>query len=183
MAVSPHSTDQHKSTDFPQNFSLRWIHPLYITLYTLSLQLTLFCLYRTIENFQRYQIMLSILNRALQTSPKSIKLLSLKGVLTDGTEREEQKPPMKLATYWNGSQGNNLGRQRNGFIELGTKSWDVCFEHDNKDLVFIRDEQFLGQTSKYYCGTYRRGQKFAIYIRNEISTTESTIRWRSYTVH
>jgi hypothetical protein len=59
--------------------------------YTLSLQLTLFCLYRTIGNFKHYEIMLSILNRALKTSQKSTKLLSLNDILTDGTKRKEQK--------------------------------------------------------------------------------------------
>jgi hypothetical protein len=59
--------------------------------YTLSLQLTLFCLYRATGNFKHYEIMLSILNRALQTLPKSTKLLSLKDILTDGTKRKEQK--------------------------------------------------------------------------------------------
>jgi hypothetical protein len=91
MPVSPQSTDQ--------NFSLRLIHPLYIILYTLSLQLTLFCLYRTIKNFQHHEIMLSILYRALQTSPKNVKLLSFKGILTDGNKRKEQKPPIELTIY------------------------------------------------------------------------------------
>jgi hypothetical protein len=26
---------------------------------------------------------------------------------------------------------------------------ETCFEHGNKDLVFITEEQFLGQTRKY----------------------------------
>jgi len=67
--------------------------------YTLSLQLTLFCLYRTIENFQHYEIVLSILNRALQTSPKTTKLLPFEGILTDGTKRKEKKPHMELTIY------------------------------------------------------------------------------------
>ena len=43
-------------------------------------------------------------------------------------------------TIWHGTglDSSNLGQNR-----------ETCFENGNKDLVFIRDEQFLGQTSKY----------------------------------